>query len=100
MEYLKNQRRSIRLFDYDYSQSGAYFITICIKDKKCLLGKIIDNNTALSDIGKIINQYWIEIPNQFLYILLDEFTVMPNHLHGIIIINNSKVGVQFIEQSG
>jgi putative transposase len=97
MLYFQNQRRSIRLSDYNYSQSGAYFITILVKDKNCLLGNIVDNKIVLSDIGIIIKQCWLEIPDQFSHILLDEYTIMPNHLHGIIVIDDPKVGVQFIE---
>lgn len=99
MHYFKNQRRSIRLFDYDYSQPGAYFVTILVKDKNCLIGKIIDNKMVLSDIGKIINQCWIAIPNLFPQIQLDEYAIMPNHLHGIIIINANSRGEVFSPES-
>ena len=90
----KHHRRSIRLKDYDYSQAGAYFVTICAKDKKYLFGNIISDKMELSEIGKIINRFWIEIPNHFSNVHLDEYIIMPNHLHGIVMIDiNCRGGV-------
>ncbi len=80
--------KSLRVQGYDYSQSGAYFITICTKDKKNYFGKIKNSEMKLSDIGNIVQKYWQEIANQFLFVQLDEFVIMPNHMHGIIIIND------------
>ena len=89
-----HHRRSIRLKGYDYSQAGLYFITICCYDKICLFGEIIvPNNQSDSDItaqmmlndaGKIAHECWLEIPNHFPNVVLHEFVVMPNHIHGII----------------
>ncbi len=89
----KHHRRSIRLKDYDYSHSGAYFVTICMKEMKCILGKIQNGKMRLSRIGRIIHQYWEEIPNHFDSVKLDVFVVMPDHLHGILFLN---VGARFI----
>src|SRR3989339_422573 len=90
-----HHRRSIRLKGYDYSQTGFYFITVCVHDKNCLLGEIKDNNVILSEIGNIAHNNWIDIPNHFKNVQLDEFVVMPNHVHGIVIIdNNNSVGVE------
>lgn len=107
MNLFKNQRRSIRLNGYDYAQSGAYFVTICVQDKKRLFGKIINNRMVLSELGKIIKQNWNAIPQVFPQVRLDMFVIMPNHIHGIIIFNIpddvgaqfivSKVGVEFIQ---
>ena len=91
----KHQRRSIRLRDYDYSQAGAYFITICTHKKEYAFGDIRDGKIELTAIGKIASKYWIEIPEHFDAVELDEFVVMPNHIHGIVIINH--VGVQNFE---
>ncbi len=71
-------RKLNRLDNYDYSQNGYYFITICAKEK-----------IELSEIGKITNQCWLEIPKHFPDVILDEFVIMPNHMHGIIIIENN-----------
>jgi REP element-mobilizing transposase RayT len=82
----------IRLQNYDYSQPGAYFITICTHKRECLFGKIIETNgirnLVLNRFGKIIRDEWLRTPAIRHEILLDEFIVMPNHFHAIIIITN------------
>lgn len=89
------QRRSIRLPGYDYSQNGAYFVTLCAKDRECLFGKIVDGEMVLNNIGETINQNLLSLPNRF-SVTLREFVIMPNHLHVIIYISNS-VGVSFMK---
>ena len=79
-------RKSIRLKDYDYSQAGAYFVTICTNDKGCAFGEINDGEMHLNDIGKIVESEWMKTGEIRKNVLIDEFFVMPNHLHGIIII--------------
>jgi putative transposase len=89
-----HHRRSIRLKGCDYSQAGLYFITICCYDRACLFGEIVvsknqstNDNAAqmiLNDAGKIAHECWLEIPNHFPNVVLHEFVVMPNHIHGII----------------
>ena|GEM_PF-93119 len=81
-------RRSIRLQGYDYSQSGAYFVTICTRNRACLFGKIIDGEMELNDAGRMVEKCWYEIPAHFPHAQLDEFAVMPNHVHGIVGITN------------
>lgn len=76
-----------RLKGYDYSANGWYFVTICIAKFKPLLGHIKDEKNYLSKIGKITDRFWIDIPKQFAFIRLNEYVIMPNHLHGIIVIN-------------
>lgn len=83
-----HHRRSIRLTEYDYSQGGYYYVTICTHSRECNLGKIINGKIRLSKIGEIINKYWLEIPQHFENILLDEWIIMPNHFHGIVVIEN------------
>jgi REP element-mobilizing transposase RayT len=82
----KRHRRSVRLQDYDYSQSGAYFVTICTQERTCMFGKIVDGAMQLNDAGIIVDQCWLNIPNHFPQVDLDAFIVMPNHVHGIIVI--------------
>lgn len=82
----KHHRHSIRLKEYDYSQAGAYFVTICTKDHECLFGEIIDGEMRLNEWGHLVSDVWVEIPNHFTNIELDAFVVMPNHVHGIILI--------------
>ncbi|WP_339136862.1 MAG: transposase [Candidatus Electrothrix sp. GW3-4] len=78
-------RRSIRLRGYDYSQAGAYFVTICVHHRECLFGEITNRIMRLNDAGKIAAQCWQDIPVHFSHAALDEWTVMPNHVHGIIV---------------
>jgi REP element-mobilizing transposase RayT len=83
----KHHRRSIRLKEYDYSQAGAYFVTICTKNRECLFGEISDGKMALNDTGIVASEVWNGLQNHF-PVELDEYVIMPNHVHGIIIINN------------
>ncbi|MGV1013173.1 MAG: transposase [Flavobacterium sp.] len=78
---------SSRLQTWDYGTNGAYFITICTQNKEHFFGVVQNGTVQLSEIGKIAEQLWIEIPNQFPFIELGSFVVMPNHVHGILIIN-------------
>lgn len=88
------QRKSIRLKDYDYSSPGGYFVTICTFEKGYVLGEVRDGEMRLNNIGVITKRCWEEIPNHFPNIGLDAFVVMPNHVHGIIIINDHGTDVQ------
>jgi len=95
----KHHRRSIRLKGYDYSQEGAYFITICTYNRKCHLGDVQNGIVRLSRIGEIARQFWLEIPDHFDNTELDEFIFMPNHLHGIldiVSVGNESVGIQSV----
>jgi REP element-mobilizing transposase RayT len=95
MEY-KN-RKTTRLKDYDYSQNGMYFVTICTKDRECYFGDIVNKNMTLSGMGKIVDRFWKEITEHFSFIEIDEYVVMPNHVHGILgVINYKDVGTRFI----
>ncbi len=84
------QRRSIRLKGYDYAQSGAYFVTICTKDRECLFGKIVDEEMRINDKGAIVYAEWLGTTEICINVITDEFIIMPNHLHGIIMINNGR----------
>ncbi|OGC57386.1 hypothetical protein A3H26_03280 [candidate division WWE3 bacterium RIFCSPLOWO2_12_FULL_36_10] len=91
-------RRSIRLKNHDYSRVGKYFITICTKNRECLFGDVVNGEVVLNDIGNTINTQWNKLLNRFNNIQLDEYVVMPNHFHGIIIIkSNPIVGVSFMK---
>jgi putative transposase len=81
-----HHRRSIRLPGYDYSQPGAYFVTICIWQRECLLGEIQEGNILLSRYGEVVNFNWFNLIRVYPHIELNSFVIMPNHLHGIIII--------------
>ena len=81
-----HHRRSIRLREYDYSLAGAYFITICAKDRQCLFGQITDGVMGHNAAGKIIHACWSDLPRHFRSADLDAFVIMPNHIHGIVVI--------------
>jgi putative transposase len=83
----RRNRYSIRLKDFDYSQEGAYFITICVQGRRALLGDIREETILLSRLGEIVKLEWLRLPQRFGNLVLDEFVIMPNHIHGIIIIN-------------
>ena len=86
----KNKYRipSARREAYDYSQNGFYFITICTQNRELFFGNIIDNKMILSEIGKIAEQEWINTDKIRNNVILHEFVIMPNHIHGIIQIKN------------
>jgi REP element-mobilizing transposase RayT len=81
---MKPTRRSIRLPSYDYTSSGAYFVTICTKNRQHFFGKFLNGKMNLSKIGKIASQNWQDISNHYDHVELGKFVVMPNHIHGII----------------
>ena len=84
-----HHRRSIRLEGYDYSRSGAYFITICTHNRESMFGEIVDGEMFLSELGHIARSYWYHLENQHPNLEIDESIVMPNHLHGIIVLLES-----------
>ena len=89
MNYPNKIRKSIRLKDYDYSREGAYFITICTYNRKCVLGNVINGKMTLNQFGNIVLECWNSLTGRYTNIELDKFLVMPNHVHGIIkIIDN------------
>lgn len=82
----KHHRRSIRLQGYDYSQAGAYYVTIVTQGRECLFGEIIDVEMYINEYGEIVQKWWDEIPTHFPNTELGAFVIMPNHIHGIIFI--------------
>ena len=90
-EKYKNKFRipSARLNGYDYSQSAAYFITICTKNRENFFGEIQNQKMAYTEIGEIAKKYWSEIPNHFPFVILGEYVIMPDHMHGILIFDKT-----------
>lgn len=88
--YFRNQYRipSARLQGFDYGSDGAYFITICTQNRTPHFGEIINGIMGLSDTGCQTWKCWMAIPHFFPFVILDEFVVIPDHVHGIIFINN------------
>jgi putative transposase len=83
-----HRRQSIRLKGYDYSRPGAYFITICVNERRNLLGQLLQGRTHLSEAGIMVRDAWHQLPDYYSGFDLDEFVVMPNHIHGIILIKS------------
>ena len=82
-------RRSLRLRGYDYSQGGAYFVTICTESRRCLFGAIKDGQMELNAIGTMIQRVWSGLAEHYVALEADEFIVMPNHLHGILVLTRA-----------
>jgi REP element-mobilizing transposase RayT len=87
-------RKAMRLKNYDYNQSGAYFITICIQQRECLLGNITNGMLQLNEYGEIVNKIWSELPKYFQSIDIDAAVIMPNHFHGIVINCDRNISTQ------
>jgi REP element-mobilizing transposase RayT len=83
------RRRSVRLLGYDYTQPGAYFITICLQDRWCLFGDIEEGTMRLSQVGEIARTCWSNIPDHFPHVELNSSVFMPNHMHGILVITSN-----------
>lgn len=86
----KYRTQSLRLKDWDYSKAGWYYVTMCTKDRKCSFGNVVNGEMELSELGKIAEKFLSNIPKHFPNINLDEFVVMPNHIHAIIVIENKR----------
>ena len=89
---------SKRLPSHDYSQPGAYFVTICAAERQCLFGEIVDGQMKLNRDGLIVAKQWAGLPGHHVNVSLDEFVIMPNHVHGILFLSNgspSSVGAGF-----
>jgi len=83
----KYRIETARLKNWDYGSSGYYFVTICVKNRERVFGNVDDNKMILSESGTIAEKFWLGIPVHFPFVKLDEFIIMPNHIHGIIIID-------------
>jgi REP element-mobilizing transposase RayT len=99
MSKFKNKYRveSTRKSDWDYGLNAFYFITICTKNRVCFFGDVREGGMQLSEIGKLAEKYWLEIPQHFSFIELGNFVVMPNHTHGILIIDKMDAVVSVSE---
>jgi putative transposase len=87
------QRKSPRLAGYDYAENGAYFVTICTHNREMLFGEVVDGEMRLNDVGKVADWGWTQITTHFSQVEINCYVVMPNHVHGIIIIvNGNTVG--------
>src|SRR5215216_710218 len=87
-----HHRRSIRLHGYDYTRAGAYFVTACTYARECLFGQIAGGEMRLNAYGEIALECWLAIPEHCPHVDLDAFLVMPNHVHGILVLVDAAIG--------
>jgi putative transposase len=90
---IQNKRHSIRLPQFDYTQPGAYFVTIVTYERQSLFGEIRDQAILLNNLGLLVQHEWLRLPARFKEIELDEYIIMPNHIHGIIVIGDDRMGI-------
>jgi len=88
-----HHRQSIRLQGYDYAQPGAYFVTIVTHNHECLFGDVVDGEMRLNPLGNIVGTCWHDLPNHYPHVQLDAFVIMPNHVHGIIVLVDDNPGI-------
>lgn len=99
MTLYKNRYRveSTRLKGWDYSSPGAYFITLCTKKRECLFGDVVEKSMILNENGTIVEKCWYDLPRHYDNIKLDQFVTMPNHVHGIMMIDIETVPASLVE---
>ena len=85
---LIHHRRSIRLPGYDYAQVGFYFVTVCSQGQQPLFGQVVEAHVELNEFGHVVSDSWGWLAENYPFVELDEWVVMPNHLHGIMVITN------------
>jgi putative transposase len=83
-----HHRRSIRLPDFDYRSPGAYFVTICVRGRECLFGQVINEKMLSNEAGAMVVRVWNDLPAHYANVTLDAFVLMPNHIHGIIVLTD------------
>lgn len=94
-----HHRRSVRLREYDYRGSGAYFITICAFQRECLFGEVVEGEMQVNQFGEIVRQEWQKTDIVRENVILDEFVVMPNHIHGILIVVDGVGATRWVAQN-
>lgn len=92
----KKHRRSMRLEGYNYAQQGAYFVTICTFNRECLFGEVKNGEMHLNDFGMVAYKEWKQTSVVRPYVELDEFAIMPNHIHGIVVIESDQAGTPHV----
>src|SRR5690349_15373556 len=96
----KHHRRSIRILGYDYTRPGGYFVSIVAQGRACLFGSVVDGEMVLNEAGRIADECWRAIPEHFPHAELGVYVVMPNHLHGIIVLHEHGRGTIYRAPTG
>jgi hypothetical protein len=94
---LIHHRHSIRLYGYDYSAAGVYFVTMVAYERACVFVDIVDSNMHLNEWGEIINHEWLQTEKVRSNVSLDQFQIMPNHIHGIFVIDDSAEAAEHVD---
>ncbi len=87
-----HHRHSIRLKGYDYSQTGTYFVTLVARQRQSLFGEVANGVMYLNQYGEILRQVWMDLPRHYPHVTMDEFVIMPNHVHGIVVLHDCRGG--------
>ncbi len=97
---MRRERKSNRLQGYDYSRNNLYFVTLCVQDRLCCLGKVINGKMYPNEYGEIVEERWFWLSEQYPYVRSHIFIVMPNHVHGILEINRTcpKTGINLSKE--
>lgn len=90
-----HDRKLQRLQHYNYSSPGSYFVTICVRFMVEWFGNVVDKKMILNDYGKIAAHYWQNIPKHYSNVSIDQWVIMPNHIHGIVVIHDAVVGTEY-----
>lgn len=85
-----HQRRSIRLHDYNYAATGAYFVTICVHKRESLFGVMASGGVVLNEAGRMVAEVWQALPERFPRVILDECVIMPDHFHGVLFLQEGR----------
>ncbi len=99
-EEIAGSRRTLRLQDYDYGQSGAYFVTLCTEGRRIVFGDVRDGAVRLNELGRAVETAWLSTPLVRDYVQLDAHVVMPNHLHGIIVFHSDREATPVARHKG
>jgi putative transposase len=91
---MKKTRRSIRLREFDYRSAGAYFVTICVQDRRCLFGEVVDGEMVLNDVGVMVHSWLEKLADRFFNLAMDTFILMPNHCHFLVDLKCSDIGME------
>ena len=95
---MRNRKASFRLASWDYSWPGWYFVTIVVQDRRCCFGKVIGDRIIYTPLGRAADECWNAIPEHHPGVRLDEYVIMPNHLHGIIVLTDNGSSPPFLRE--
>lgn len=99
-DHESHHRRSVRMKGYDYTGPGAYYVTVCTQERECLFGEVINREMTLNSAGRMVETVWHGLRKRFPFVILDTFMVMPNHIHGILVLSGNNQGEHKVRPYG